>query len=568
MTDDIHEKKTGQTAGTASFSKTDKPDNRGAISSAFKIESFGTDDVYVQIRGWYSNPSIIKKIEFRDDKNNLIGESSFNEARPDVVKNEKTEGTVLCGFNFVTHSIASEFEIFTVDFVSNEGKVLSRLKGQAVKLADFQLQSMEFDEPTRRLTYVGRFSPSTACRSAAIKTKDKEFPVSNLFESNPDTGTGRFDWFYGSMQPVNPIDVHKLQFIFTLIDGKKYFIDISNVDVIRNPPMLEIEAIQFDYLRNSLHIAGWYRSFSEASHLSFSLGDQTIYCMPTTGFAKRIQDKEHFKGPQPCGWEVSTKIDASLKEPSTILSGERPVLKVTLWEKDNRLIEKKQIVKDENVVWASVDLCLFNQNTSQITLFGRASNILADQVKLSRRGQTIAKIKLHSSFRDLVDPDGFDPWDWFASAEINGRMNPGEVLNLEFFDEKGNSLNKDGAIKSDVPVLLSTAAGFIEGHPRIAELVFSMASHERRSELPLMVLSYPGSMAKHGGGGNTRLRQLLSFVKEIGFQVCLIDRSELWDIASYSDNYSRLMEEVDFHIPLPPSMAKGIANYALEALSD
>lgn len=544
-------------------------DNRGAISLSYKVGTFGRSGSWIHVRGWHPTPSQIARIEIRSTDGTLITETNFSEDRHDVVKNESSsEGNPRCGFNVVLQRDDVLSDEFNVDFFGSQGDLISRKTGSLNHIADFFIERLQYDEPSRRLTYLGRFLPTSQCRGAMIGAGARVQPITKLFEKNPETMEGQFDWFYGVAQPVNPNDLKGLQFIFFTIDGKKWSLDISSFDVTRNPALLDVEAVSFNFLNDDLEISGWCRSFGEFSHLSFELGDQELYCMPTIGPSKRVQEQHGFRGPASMEWKVSTKITGALDNPEILRSAAYPALNVKLMSRKTVVAETRFKLDHKSIASAAIDFCLYNQNDSQLTIIGRASDSRIAGIKASRRGQLVAKIDIQSSTLAMMEPGSPEPWDWIGAAEINARLNAGELLEIEFFDKNGASLAKNGVANSSAPVMRSTAPGFIEGQRHVARHMFEVMCQKRKFDSPLIMVVFPGSMAAGGGGGSTRMVQLLAFLKSCGFAICLVDRSELWDIAAHSKNYTRLMENIDFHIPLGGSVAREIAALALSKIAE
>jgi glycosyltransferase involved in cell wall biosynthesis len=542
-------------------------DNRGVISQAFRIDSFGQSGSRLFVRGWHPAPWDVDRIEIRATSGDLLGEAVFDELRPDVAKKQGTDPGLLYGFNLKLQTPATGIDQFVVDFIDEKGLILSSRTSKATKVAELWIKELTYDEPSRRLGYVGRFNPIMQCRAVVLATKTQEYTITRLFEKNPETHVGRFDWFYGEIMQIGPNDLRSLAFVFTMIDGQKFSVDLSDIEFIRNPTLLEVENANFNFLSGNAQVSGWFRTFENYTHLTISVGNQTLHCMPTAGVSKRIQEKHNFRGPQPFGWNAVVKIEAGLDVPDALLDETHPVVTAKLMARTKVLGSGRLKLRDQQIVTWAVDLCLYNKENSHLSIYGRSTDQRMKEVRVTRRGQFVTKANLMSLSRDMVDPDSHQSWSWTAISEINARLEPGDVLEVEFFDEAGNSLAPEGAAPCGQPLLAVTAPGFIQGHPKYADVVVRATRLPRATELPMLLLVFPGSMAGGGGGGNTRVRELLGFLKNSGFQIGLVDRSELWDVAAASPAYRDLLDYVDFHIPLGPSIAAEVARQTIKALS-
>lgn len=541
-------------------------DSRGAISQAFYIDSFGQHGSRLFVRGWHPTPWDVDRIEIRTKTDELLGEAVFDELRPDVAKKQGTDPGLLYGFS-VNMKGLSGVDQFVVNFLGATGAILSSRSGKATRIADLWIKELTYDEPSQRLGYVGRFNPIMQCRTVVLATKTKKHAIANLFEKNPETHIGRFDWFFGEISPFSPADLRSLSFSFTMIDGQKYSIDLSDIYVTRNPSRIEIESATFNFLSGNAQVSGWFRSFENYTHITFSVGNQTLHCMPTAGVSKRIQEKHNFRGPQPFGWNAVVKIAAGLENPDALLADTHPLVGVKLMERNKVLVTDRIKLKDTHIITTAIDLCLYNKENSQLSIYGRSADQRLKEICVTHRGRFVTRTELVSLSRDMVDPDLHQSWSWSAISEINARLEPGDVLEVEFFDEHGTSLAPEGAVACGQPLLVVTAPGFIVGHPKLVDLVFRWTRQPRKTELPTLLLVFPGSMAAGGGGGNTRVRELLGFLKGCGFQIGLVDRSELWDVATASAAYRDLLNYIDFHIPLGPSHATEIARQTIKFLS-
>ena len=280
-------------------------DGRGAISSAICIGSFGKDAGQLAIRGWHPTPGEIERIEIRSPSGEVLGETQFDEERPDVAKTLGSDPTLRYGFNVLIRGAGASVDAFEVHFVDEKGVSRSVREAKSNKIADFEIKSLVYDEPTRRLTYLGRFSPNMQCRSVVLATKNQDYQIGKIFEKDPETDGGRFEWFYGEANRLPPNDLRTLGFVFSGIDGKKHRIDLSELPVSRNPSTIEIEVAKFDFLRGIADVNGWFRTFDDYTHVTLTVGDQPFYCIPTVGVSRRIQERRGFAGPMPMGWRTS-----------------------------------------------------------------------------------------------------------------------------------------------------------------------------------------------------------------------------------------------------------------------
>lgn len=543
-------------------------DGRGAISSAICIGSFGKDAGQLAIRGWHPTPGEIERIEIRSPSGEVLGETQFDEERPDVAKTLGSDPTLRYGFNVLIRGAGASVDAFEVHFVDEKGVSRSVREAKSNKIADFEIKSLVYDEPTRRLTYLGRFSPNMQCRSVVLATKNQDYQIGKIFEKDPETDGGRFEWFYGEANRLPPNDLRTLGFVFSGIDGKKHRIDLSELPVSRNPSTIEIEVAKFDFLRGIADVNGWFRTFDDYTHVTLTVGDQPFYCIPTVGVSRRIQERRGFAGPMPMGWNVSIKNEVALDDVEVLLANELPFVTARLMKRETVLATHKLKLVGKNVISTGVDLCLHSLETSHLVLFGRSTDLRIKAIRVTRRDQFVTRTELISLSReDIFEPDSQSSWGWVAISEINARLLPGEVLDIEYLDAAGEPLGSEGPTPIDLPVLSVTAPRVIEGHPKVADLVLRLSRQPRPSALPMLMLVFPGSMAAGGGGGNARVRELLGFLKSCGFQIALIDRSELWDIVGNPEGYRDLMSCVDFHVPLGPSYATDLANQTVKLLA-
>lgn len=437
----------------------------------------------------------------------------------------------------------------------------------------FATETVSYDIPSRQARYLGWLLPGHPIRDFWIEIPGRgriEINRSNLeridvLNKYPQFNN-RFSGFSGRIDFVGMADLGKSHFVIDFVDGWTSKIPFPMAKAKRNVPLGLIQSVEADLIESHLKIKGWYRAFDPITGVVPSIGGQTVFGIPKLSASTAIDKEQGFREIGATTFEFAAPLKESFDDPSFIDGTDALRMDVGLFNKKTKVFSLGTGGAKMAVRRAFLDTVLFDRRSSTVYLEGIAGGWRRpNHFRLWRDGEPVSKEPTPLD-RPTPDSGSDEATDWSGAVMINGVVQANTKFEVELFDADRKSLGFADTPKRS-PILVNSAT--VVKSPDAAAIVenlFQAPLTKRRSDLPLFVFVFPGTLGTLGGGAARRVKEMMSFFRDNGYRICLIDRTELPEIVPIRSGHEPIHELVDIHIRVPKAYRIDMCKKALEAL--